>query len=173
PLQHADAVLVLAGTFAERPLEAADLYRAGFAPLIVLTREAPDGGQQALAHRGMPMPDRTDLARDMFARLGIPPAAILTLGDAHDSTADEARSFRELVKARRWHSVIVVTSKMHTRRARMTMSRMCRGLGVEVLVRASRYDRADPAHWWRQRSDARFVLFEVQKYVLYWLGAMQ
>ncbi|MGE5359454.1 MAG: hypothetical protein ACM3NQ_10585, partial [Bacteroidales bacterium] len=58
PLQHADAILVLAGTFAERPLEAADLYRAGFAPLIVLTREAPDGGQQALAHRGMPMPDR-------------------------------------------------------------------------------------------------------------------
>lgn len=171
PLERADAVLVFAGTFGERPLEAADLYRAGYAPLIVLTREAPDGGQVALARRGAPMPDRADLARDAIVRLGVPPAAILTLAAIHDSTADEARSFRTLIQARRWGRVIVVTSKTHTRRARMTMNRTCGDLGVKILMRASRYDPSDPAHWWRRRADARSVLFEIQKYVLYWLRA--
>ncbi len=170
-LQHADAILVFAGTFAERPLEAGELYLAGFAPTIVLTREAPDGGQEALKGRGLSMPDRADEARDILLRVGVPQSAILVLGYPHDSTAGEARSFRTVIAGHRWRRVIVVTSKMHTRRAMMAMKRACRGLDVDILVRASRYDRSDPAHWWRRRSDARTLLFEAEKYVLYWLGA--
>ena len=37
PLQKADAIFVLAGTRAERPLEAIDLYKEGYAPIVVLS----------------------------------------------------------------------------------------------------------------------------------------
>jgi uncharacterized SAM-binding protein YcdF (DUF218 family) len=173
PLQPADAILVLSGTIAERPLEAFDLYRAHLAPLIVLTREAPDGAQLALARRQVPVMDKTDWARDLFMRLGVPADAILVAEGAHDSTADEGRSFRALIQQRRWHRVIVVTSKMHTRRARMTMTRLWKGLDVEVVMHASRYDDTDPAHWWRRRHDAKVVVIELQKYLMYWVGAMR
>ncbi len=172
PLQRADAIYVLAGTLAERPLEAFDLYRAGYAPLIVLSREARDGGQLALARRGIDAPDNADAARALLERLGVPAAGIIVLPNFNDSTADEAASLRGLVRNRRWHRVILVTSKMHTRRARMAMTRELAGLDVEVIARGSRYDLADPAHWWRRRGDARFVLWETEKYVAYWLGVM-
>jgi hypothetical protein len=51
----------------------------------------------------------------------------------------------------------------------MAARREVGGMGVEVIVRGSRYDAADPAHWWRRRSDVRSVLFESQKVVAYWL----
>ncbi len=170
PLVRSDAILVFAGTRAERPLEAFDLYRSGYAPLIVLTREAPDGGQVALASRGVPLADTADLASDLLVRLGVPASDVLVLAAAHDSTSDEAVSFRDLVRARRWHRVIAVTSKMHTRRARMSLVRQLRSLDVRVSMRASRYDLADPAHWWRRRADRRVVLLEIEKYVWYWIG---
>lgn len=172
PLQRSDAILVFSGTFADRPLEADDLYRSGYAPVIVLTREAPDGGQAALARRAIPFADRADLARDLLQRLGVPPDAILILAGPHDSTADEARSFAHLVRSRNWHRVIVVTSKMHTRRARIALRREMKGTDVVLVMRASRYDRADPVHWWRRRSDIRSGIFELEKVVAYLIGFM-
>ncbi len=171
-LQRADAILVLSGTFAERPLEAYDVYRHGYSPVIVLTREAPDGGQVALARRRVPLADRADLARDLLVRLGVPPDAIIILDGPHDSTADEARSFARLARRRAWRRVIVVTSKLHTRRARLAVTRELRDSGVAVLMRASRYDPADPLHWWRRRSDIRSTVFELQKFFAYLVGVM-
>ncbi len=172
PLQRSDAILVLSGTFAERPLAAYDVYRSGYAPKIVLTREAPDGGQAALARRGVPFADRADLACDLLQRLGVPAEAIVTLNGPHDSTADEARSFARLARDRSWHRVIVITSKLHTRRARVALARALRGTGVSLVMRASRYDSADPAHWWRRRADIRSTIFEVQKLFAYLIGVM-
>lgn len=172
PLQRSDAMFVLAGTMAERPLEAFDLYRGGYAPVIVLSRDEPDGGQIALARRGIRMPDNVDMARDLLERLGVPPAAIISLPGVNDSTADEARSIRDLVRERGWRQLLVVTSKMHTRRVRLTMKREMKGLDVAVIVRGSRYDPSDPAHWWRRRADARFVLIETEKFVAYFVGVM-
>jgi uncharacterized SAM-binding protein YcdF (DUF218 family) len=169
-LQRSDAILVFAGTFAERPLEACDLYHDGYAPIVVLTREAPDGGQAALARRAIAFEDRADLARSLLVRLGVPLSAIVTLNKPHDSTLDEARSFAGLVRSRGWRRVIVVTSKMHTRRARLALERELRGTDVTVLMRASRYDTADPAHWWRRRADVRSMVFELEKFLAYLVG---
>jgi len=171
PLGPADAILVFSGTFADSPLEAADLYRAGYAPLIVLTREAPDGGQRWLAQHAVSFPDRADLARDLLVRLGVPPGALLVPATFVDHTSDEAAVFASLIRARHWHRVIAVTSRMHTRRARLALRRAIGNPDVAVLIHASHYDDSDPAHWWRRRSDVRAFTIEVQKYVAYWIGA--
>ena len=66
--------------------------------------------------------------------------------------------------------MIVVTSKQHTRRARLVMSRRLNPAGVLVIVRATRYDRSDVDRWWTNRSTVRFTLFETQRLLGYWLG---
>jgi uncharacterized SAM-binding protein YcdF (DUF218 family) len=170
PLRRADAIFVLAGTRMERPLEAADLYLKGWAPQIVLTEEVPDSGVTALERRGMPLPTNAEIARDVMVKLGVPPAAIEILPEIHDSTAHEAETFRETAVSRRWTRIIVVTSKFHTRRGGFAVRRALNGSGVEVVMRGSTYDRADPHHWWRTRADVRWVASESQKLAAYALG---
>lgn len=120
--RRSDVILVLAGTLAERPLKAYDLYRSGYASTLVLRRELADGGQLALA-RAIPYPDRADLTRGLVARLGVPANAIAVLAGPHDTTVDEAKSFRDLVRSRGRHRVIIVTSKVRTRRVRLMIKR--------------------------------------------------
>jgi uncharacterized SAM-binding protein YcdF (DUF218 family) len=102
----------------------------------------------------------------------VPANAIAVLAGPHDTTVDEAKSFRDLVRSRGRHRVIIVTSKMRTRRARLMIKRQLKGPDVQVATRASRYDVAHSACWWRHRSDIRIAVFELQRFVLYRVGAM-
>ena len=169
PLVKSDAILVLGGTRFERPLEAVDLYAAGWAPRIFLTRQISDYGERALIERGVPFPREVDQQIAVMTQLGVPASAIAVLEEA-DSTADEADFLRRLVTRDRLGSVIIVTSRQHTRRARLVMQRRVSDLGTRVIMRYSHYDRSNTDQWWRQRSTARFTLFELQRLFAYWIG---
>jgi uncharacterized SAM-binding protein YcdF (DUF218 family) len=170
PLQRADAIFVLAGTRAERPLEAVELYRAGYAPYIVLSPGRPEPSEFWLWQRGIAFPSDSAMIRDVMIQLGVPAPAIVIAGRTIDNTAEEAIRLRNLARDRGWHKVIIVTSKYHTRRAGFAFRRALKGTGIEPLIRASRYDMSDPANWWRRRGDIRFAGSEWIKLVLYWLG---
>jgi len=170
PLQPSDAIVVLAGARVNRWLEAVDVRAAGLAPRIVLSRGMRDGGEDLLAARGVHVPDDAELAKSAMVELGVPAEAITFLPARADSTAEEAAIVRRLAESSGWRRVIVVTSKQHTRRARLAFRRELDGTGIEPLIRASRYDAADPAHWWRDRQGLRETLFEWIKLVAYTLG---
>jgi uncharacterized SAM-binding protein YcdF (DUF218 family) len=169
PLVKADVIYVLGGTLYERPLEAVDLYNAGWAPRVLLSRQVSDWGELALAERGIEVPHEIDLQLRVMEQLGVPASAIDVLDREQDSTADESDALLAIATPRHWSRVIVVTSKQHTRRAGLAMRRRLAGTGVTVTMRASRYDRSDVEHWWRTRSTLRFTLFETQRYLAYWL----
>lgn len=170
PLQKADAIFVLAGTRAERWLEAYELYKAGYAPLIVLSPGRTEPAERLLRERGIRFPPDVDLEQDALLQLGVPAAAIVATRGYVDNTAQEADLLRALVQSHRWRRVIVVTSKYHTRRSGFAFRRALAGTGAEVVMRASRYDPFDPANWWRTRADFRFTVTEWQKLVLYRFG---
>lgn len=170
PLQQADAIFVLAGTRLERPLEAVDLYKAGWAPLIVLSPGRPEVAERLVRERGIAFPREGELTRDAFIRLGVPASAIVADDGSVDNTASEADLLREMVIARHWHRVIIVTSKYHTRRAGFAFRRALAGTGAISIMRASRYDPFDPAHWWRSRGDIRYAGREWVALILYWCG---
>ncbi len=169
PLVKADVIFVLGGTRMERPLEGADLYKAGWAPRILLARQLRDGGELELRTRGISYPTEADLQRSILGSLGVAPEAVEILDDEQVSTSAEGRALLERAIERHWTRIIVVTSKMHTRRARLALRRQLAPSGIEVIARGSRYDSMDPDHWWRDREDLRFTLFEYQKLALYWL----
>ena len=68
PLDKADAIVVLGGTMYERPLEAVDLYNAGYAPKIFLIREIPDWGERLLLERHIPIVRAVDIQIETAVR---------------------------------------------------------------------------------------------------------
>ena len=169
PLEKADAVVVLGGTMYERPMEAVELYKEGWAPRIYLFRQIADWGEALLAERGVPYTREVDLQIDVMGRLGAPREAIGILDQAN-STAEESADVLALATREKFSRVIVVTSKQHTRRARLVMNRRMNPAGVRVIVRSTRFDRSDVDRWWANRSTLRFTLFETQRLLGYWIG---
>jgi uncharacterized SAM-binding protein YcdF (DUF218 family) len=171
PLARADAIFVFAGTYVERPLEAADLYLAGYAPRVVISRASlePDAANAARA-RGVTLADDADLRRRLLVDVGVPEAAIITSERLHDNTAEEVQTLRELATTHGWRRVIVVSSKYHMRRVSLASRRALRGTQVTLICRASRYDPATPDRWWRRRADVRMVVTELPKLAAYAAG---
>ena len=170
PLAKADALFVLGGARVERWLDAYDLYVGGYAPRIVLSPGRSEPAEQLLRERRIRYPREIDLQRDALTQLGVPADAIVTDMNWVDNTAEEAAALRDMARTRGWRSIIVVTSKYHTRRAGLAFRRAFDGTNVRIAMRASRYDASDPARWWRARGDFRFVISEWQKLAGYRLG---
>ena len=170
PLQKADAIFVLAGTHAERALEAVDLYKEGWAPVIVLSGGRIEAAESWLEQRGIKFPRETDALRVVMGQLGVPSSAIIQPPESVDNTGQEANMLRAMVQAHHWRRVIVVTSKYHTRRAGFAFRRGLERTGAVPIIRASRYDPSDPARWWRTRADFRFAGSEWVKLFFYRFG---
>src|SRR5437867_5309206 len=147
---RADAIVILAGSVPDRTLEAADLYHAGVAPRVIVTREEPRRGAPALHARGVFLPENDDLTLTALARLGVPPNATVLLRRRSGSTTSEARTIARYACRHRLERLVVVTSRIHTRRARLILRRTL-GPRVAVAVRPSRYDTFSPARWRRVR----------------------
>ncbi len=170
PLVRADAIFVFAGNRVERPLEAAALFREGYAPTVVVTRANIDLSIERLQAQGVTVATEFDLTKALLRQFGVPDSALITPAFSHDNTGEEARTLRELATRHKWRRVIVVSSRYHLRRVGLACRRALRGTGVEVLTRGTRYDPATPDGWWTRRSDVRWLASEVPKLVAYALG---
>jgi len=169
-LQQADAIFVLSGSRIARPLEGADLYLAGYASNLVLTRDSGVDGIPSLVARGIPFVDDVTRVHGLLLQLGIPSEAILIPERVHGSTAEEAITLRELATREEWRRVIIVSSKYHLKRAGFAFRRELRETDIQVLMRSTRYEDFDPAQWWQHRSDIREIVRELPKLLAYGLG---
>ena len=165
----ADAIVVLAGSISDRVLEAADLYRAGVAPEVVVTRERLRRGETRLRAAGVQLPDSDELTRTALVQLGVPERSIVRLRRRNTSTMSEARTIARWACHHRLHTLVVVTSRAHSRRARQILAKSL-GPGIALSMRPSRYDDFTANRWWRVRHDAKVVLTEWEKYAHYWLS---
>lgn len=170
PLERADALFVLAGSRASRWLEARDLFKEGYAPVVLLSDGHREEAERLALEQGAPLRSEGELAREALVALGVPAAQVVVLAGRPLSTADEASALREYGLDRRWRTVIVVTSKLHTRRAAFAMRRAVADTPIRIVMRATRYDDDDPARWWRRRGTARRVMYELPALVAYVLG---
>jgi uncharacterized SAM-binding protein YcdF (DUF218 family) len=165
---HADAIVVMAGSVSDRALEAADLYHAGVAPRIVVTREARARGAFALAQRGVHLPEGHERTRQALAGLGVPPDAVVVLRRRAWSTSSEARTIARWACRQGLRRLVVVTSRSHTRRARLIL-RQALGPGRSVAMRPARADGFPARRWWQRHAARKLVLSEYEKLAHYWL----
>jgi len=160
----ADVIVVLSGRF-ERSMHAADLYRAGQAPKVVLSEAVQDAGSKQLEALGIRLPTQLEIHRRILDAKGVPADRVETLGARALSTADEARSIAARY-GKAGTRVLVVTSPFHVRRARMMIADALEGRGVTLAVCATPYE-SFPDDWWRSQDAAREVLLEWAKIVFY------
>jgi len=167
PLDKAQAIVVLSGRMPMRAKEAARLYNAAYAPQIWLTRSSEPAASLQEMHIAF-------LGEDFYnSRVlmheGVPSNAILVLEPAIDNTADEIRAIAEELEREKGSAVIIVTTKVHTRRVHMLWKELSRGRG-RVIVRAASTDSFEPGHWWRSTRDALDVVRETLGVLNAWAG---
>jgi len=145
PLDKADALIILGDDnfYADRATRGAQLFREGKASVVVASgrRLRPNAGTAEL------------MEHDLFER-GVPKDRIVRFVHDADGTLEEAQALTRLVRERKWHSVIVVTSNFHTRRARYIFQRVF-PLDVEVRIASARDGDFDPEHWWEKRKSLK------------------
>lgn len=163
--EKAEIMVVLGGGPVVRGMAAADYYQRGLAPMVVLMRpdvERPD----LLGNLDIDQTGAWGLTRLLLTAHGVPPSAIVNDSGFVDSTEDEANRIKLFVEARKVKSLILVTSKYHSRRAAMIF-RDVLGPEVKVISLPSSYDPFDPDTWWTSRPQAKRVVLEYQKLAFY------
>lgn len=169
PAVPADAIVVLAGSVPDRILEGVTLYQDKLAPRIILSRGRENAAYAKLDALGVKLPRVYDLNRSVAEQLGVPATAIVEVGGGKDgSTLLEAQAMLSYVRAQGYKSILLVSSKSHTRRAAAIYRHLADG-GVSVISRPSRFDRFQADGWWRDRTDIRRVLIEYQKLAVFLL----
>jgi len=167
PLGKARAIAVLSGSMPLRALEAAKLYREGYAPEVWLTRTCePRATLQAI---GVPYDGEEVYNTRVLVHEGVPAEAIHVLDPAILNTADEVKVISTALSAAKGQAVIIVTTKAHTRRVRLLWGKLA-PRELHSIVRASTADAFDPRHWWRSTSDALDVVREVLGLLNAWAG---
>ena len=125
-------------------------------------------GYDALERLGIRAPEERDIQWMVLKGMRVPPAAVLQVKQRANSTRSEMIHLARLLDENRIWSVILVTSKSHSTRARKILARISGGR-IAIISRPSRYDTFDPTGWWRSREDAKDVLLEYEKLLHYWV----
>jgi uncharacterized SAM-binding protein YcdF (DUF218 family) len=167
PLVKARAIVVLSGAMPVRAIEAAKLYRDGYAPEIWLTHSTEPGA--TLKEMGIPFAGEDYYDTRILIREGVPAEAIHILEPPIVNTADEIKVAAAALARANGEAVIIVTTKAHTRRVGLLWRRLAPGQG-RAIVRAASADPFDPRHWWRTTSDALDVVREVLGLLNAWAG---
>jgi uncharacterized SAM-binding protein YcdF (DUF218 family) len=141
----ADALIVLSDDnfYADRATRAAELFREGKAPIVV-----------ASGRRLRPVAGIAELMEHDLVERGVPKDRIVRLAHDGDGTREEAEALTKLVTQKKWHSVIVVTSNYHTRRARYIFHKVF-PQDIEVHIASARDGEFDPQHWWEKRKSIK------------------
>ena len=156
PLEKSDAIIILSDDnfYADRATRAAEIYRQALAPVVVASgvRLRPYAGIAEL------------MSHDLFDR-GVPKDSIITFPQDADNTREEAEALKKLLQAKRWKSVIIVTSNYHTRRAKYICGKVF-GSGITVRMAAARDADYDPARWYEHRNSVKRFIDELAGYLV-------
>lgn len=169
--RQADYILPLAGDN-HRYLHAADLYKRGLAPAILISIPAssPPSPLHGI-YRELGYPDFGDtlsFAKAFFGVLGVPERALVPFGDGHLSTVEEAEALRDFLGPGP-HTILAVTSPYHARRAKLVLTRTLPD--CEIVMTTTPYEHFEK-RWWADYHTAPKVVLEAAKCVYYLLGGV-
>ena len=166
PPTPADAIFLLNGDFNTRPFRAAELYKQGLAPQILIARS-----EDSPAVKLNLLSNDTDISVGVLEKLGVPPDKIqvLSFPGGVTSTFDEATALHGYIESHPLHTVILVTSAFHTRRAKWIFARELAGASVHLEMMAVPYSTFDQTNWWTNENGLIALDNEYIKLIFYYL----
>jgi uncharacterized SAM-binding protein YcdF (DUF218 family) len=159
PRERADAIVVVAGSTPSREETAAGLFRAGWAPRVLVSRQFVPGRVQRLIDMGIRRLDFQGESVAALQRYGVPRDAIVTLDQPVEITETELRAVAALARDRGWRRLILVTTPFHARRVQLIWRRESGG-AIEGRLAAVPDECAGEDAWWRRRRCSEAVLHE-------------
>lgn len=170
--QKADAILVLMGSVSERIPEAVDLYKSGYAPLLIYPDDYEENPPEVLPDGSLLHNDAAK-AKHLSGRLNIPDSVIVIVkGTALNTQAEAEIVAAWLVNHPATDTILLVSSSYHMRRALIIFRNEFRSnkLEITIISMPSRYSTFDPEKWWQTAGDRRTVFYEYLKiaYNLLW-----
>ena len=154
PAAPADVIIVLGDDnyAGDRAFHAAELYRAGVAPVVVAS------GRMLRANAGV-----ADLMGHDLESFGIPASSIVKFSHRASNTKQEAEALSGLIASRGWKRILIVTSNYHARRAEFIFERVLPA-GLSVHVSGARDSEFNPTSWWETRQGQKLFLDELLGY---------
>jgi uncharacterized SAM-binding protein YcdF (DUF218 family) len=163
-MQHADAIVVHGGTLM-RTMYGVELYRQGLAPELWHTGYAK-GEKYAteIIEQGVPQYSLPYLLGSIAP--AVPPQSFRYL--ATTSTWSDGSQIAALIRARKLHSVIIVTDWWHSRRALCATKQQLQGYDVTIAFLPAPAS-IGPENWWQNeeiRGDVESELLKLGYYAL-------
>ena len=159
PVQ-ANVIVALGGDYDNRTTQAALLYRAGYAPFVMLT-----------AVEIAPPQARTDHPEwrvTLLSNAGVP-ADKLVLDSTATNSFEEATATLALMQARGWQTALVVSEPPHMRRLDWVWGKVFAGSGKRYILVATEPPWWDADRWWQNEDSRQFVLNELIKLAYYFI----
>lgn len=163
--QTADAIVILTGSIADRVLQAADIYKSGYAGKILIVEESM-GAYKELEERGFSVISKTSQTKNALVFFNVPPDSITILPGDAESTLSEAGITRNYISQNSCiDTILLVTSSPHTRRASIIFKKAFSEMETPVTVLSipSTYTKFNADKWWRSREDIQTVFLEYLK----------
>jgi len=159
--ERADLIVALGGDVGPRVQKAAELYRQGFSPAVLLT--GMEGGQAETRSHYLHWRARFLVDRKV-------PASALLFDEVSTNTWEEAVNTLSLMRARKMKSVLLVSDPPHLRRLDRVWGKVFAGSGIQYRLIAAPMEKWDAARWWSNEASAQYVITEYIKLGYYWLA---
>ncbi len=159
-----DVIVVSTASARADTLAAAAFYHEGLSPKIVLPFWQLNAVDREVAALGVPWLPPTELAAAILARKGVPREAVEVLPDPVDGLNAEIASVGRFAHARRPRSIMFITARSHSRRARWLLERSVPP-GTTIVLRSSPADSFDPRTWWHSRDGSRQLAMEYLRWL--------
>jgi hypothetical protein len=164
PLEPADMIVIAIDASGAGVLEAADLVRSGIATRVAVFADPPDDADREFIRRGIPYEDGAARSTRQLNSLGV--TATEQIPIRASGTEAESEVLPDWCDMRQLQSVVVVSSRDHSRRLRRVLQRSMKGHQTRVMIRSARYSKFDPDKWWKTRDGIRTEIIELQKLLI-------
>ena len=169
-LERADAILILAGSsvYIERTQKAAEIFKQGIAPKIILSDDDEKTGWSRVEKRNIPY---VELAQRNLIAQGVPAGNIEIIKPVGSGTIYEAQLFKETAAQENLKTILLVTSAYHTRRTLWTFERVFKDETIQfgIVSPPSGEQTPPPNIWWLAPRGWSFVAGEYVKSFYYWV----
>lgn len=163
--EHADAMVMLFGSTRDRVLHVADLYHQNITGKIILPINSDEYYHSSEVKKTQNFIDTLKVSYRL-GKLGVPLDSIVKVRGDAISTMMEAVIVREYLRNNtNLDTLIIISSKYHTRRASMIFKAAVKSLDnpVTILCSPSPYTKFNKEKWWRSKGDIKKVVLEYLK----------
>lgn len=159
PPVKADLLFALGGDNGARANGVLDLYRKGYAPRILLGAEGVHSKTR---------PAFLSWRVQYLVSEGVP-ESVLLYDRRSVSSWEEAVHTLQLMREKKFNSVLVVSDPAHMRRLSWVWGKVYEGSGKTFTLVAADTEGWDAEHWWRTSPNAQFVFSEYIKLAYYFV----